>query len=652
MTLRSRLTAAFVLVVLTPLLIGLVLVVKVLPGLDRTGQARSAQRTAALAAGVVRDFCERARDSAGQAGRAAGTPDRAAAALLARSLVDAGLADGVRVQGPTGATVVAAGAVPRVPVDCRGGTALTQGSTLSAVVALTTGTGRPAGTAVASFRLDGKVIVRLRNAFNPDSVAITDQTGAVVAAAGGLLPGDVRRAQGLEPAQGRRVAGWSPPVEGRPYGVVVVAGAASGPSLVWIGVGVVLVAIALAVVIALACARAVTAPLDELSAAADRVAGGDLSTLIDVRSRDEVGRLSSSFNAMTRELQNHVGQLEASRHELQAGLSRLGDMLSSTHDLDRILAVVLESAIASTRATSGLVLLLGSSGRDLALAAQRGLDLPLDLCLPVGVGVSGEVARTGEAVRGWTGDGPGQLAVAPCEPTGTSVIAVPLLAGGTVIGVLDLFGSAALGGFGESDLATIRTFASQATVAVDNVLLHEEAQRLSVTDALTGLWNYRYFTIAVGREIERAARFTRPLALLMIDLDHFKGINDSFGHPRGDAVLVEAAARVRACVRDVDIVARYGGEELVVVLPETDEQGAGMLAERVCQAIRGKPFGADGQPPVWLTVSAGVAVFPQHGTAASLLLARADEAMYTAKRAGRDQWRLSAPGASGPGAPH
>jgi diguanylate cyclase (GGDEF)-like protein len=207
--------------------------------------------------------------------------------------------------------------------------------------------------------------------------------------------------------------------------------------------------------------------------------------------------------------------------------------------------------------------------------------------------------------------------------------------------VLDLFGSALPGGFDDSDLATIRTFAAQATVAVDNVLLHEEAQRLSITDGLTGLWNYRYFTMNVTKEIERASRFGRPLALLMLDLDHFKAVNDNFGHQRGDAVLVELAGRIRAEARDVDTVARYGGEEIVVVLPETDEAGARQAAERFCSAVRRRPFGEPGSPPIRLTISAGVAVYPTNGSSASALLAAADAALYESKRAGRDTWRVS-----------
>ncbi|MCU1673834.1 MAG: diguanylate cyclase with sensor, partial [Frankiales bacterium] len=127
-------------------------------------------------------------------------------------------------------------------------------------------------------------------------------------------------------------------------------------------------------------------------------------------------------------------------------------------------------------------------------------------------------------------------------------------------------------------------------------------------------------------------------------------VNDTYGHQRGDAVLVELAARVRAQVRDVDTVARYGGEEVVVILPETDEDGAVHAAERICDAVRRRPFGDPGQVPVEVTVSVGAAVFPTHGATSGILLRKADEALYEAKAAGRNTWRLAA--ASGADAVH
>jgi diguanylate cyclase (GGDEF)-like protein len=161
-----------------------------------------------------------------------------------------------------------------------------------------------------------------------------------------------------------------------------------------------------------------------------------------------------------------------------------------------------------------------------------------------------------------------------------------------------------------------------------------------VTDALTGLGNYRFFQSSLVREIERATRFGRELAVLMLDLDRFKLVNDVHGHQVGDAVLIEVADRIRAEVREVDIVARYGGEEFVVVLPETGREGAGHIADRICLAMRRLPFAvAELQLPI--TVSIGAAVFPADGDSSPSLVRAADEALYVAKNAGRDQWHMA-----------
>ena len=149
-------------------------------------------------------------------------------------------------------------------------------------------------------------------------------------------------------------------------------------------------------------------------------------------------------------------------------------------------------------------------------------------------------------------------------------------------------------------------------MAVDNVRVHEEAQRLSLTDPLTGLWNYRYLRESLRREIERASRFGRMLTVLALDLDHFKEVNDTYGHAAGDAVLVEFARRIRGGMREVDLAFRQGGEEFVVLLPETDAAAR----RRRRAARRGGPRRAGagrsrrpGGPRSASTVSIGVDVF-------------------------------------------
>ncbi|HUR51714.1 MAG TPA: diguanylate cyclase [Mycobacteriales bacterium] len=641
MTLRWRLTLAFALVVLVPLLVGAVLVARAFPDALGSRQATAVSSSTRLVGALLSDYCDRARTTAEAAGRAATASTPAEAKTAAASLVARGMADGISVTGKSGRAVATVGTVPSTPADCASGRA--DDGHLAAVVPLLTPRGDVVGTSVASFDVARTLLPRLLGALGDGEVAVVADDGKVVAQSE-VLPGKLV-AQALRHAEGVRTDGWVAAglasAAGQPFAVVVAQRSAEGPGLLVDAGVVILLALVAAVGIAVFSARATTRPLEALNQAASRVAAGDLSTLIEVTSKDEIGALAHTFNAMTEDLRTYVGQLQASRDELQNGLARLGETLAGSHDLDRILHVVLESAMASTRASGGMVMLLNPGRDQLVLAASQGVEVPLDLRLPMGEGITGSVATGGEPVRGRVGHGPGELWPAPGEPTGTSCIAVPLKSSGTVIGVLDLFGSELPGGFDDTDLATIRTFAAQATVAVDNVLLHEEAQRLSITDGLTGLWNYRYFTMSVTKEIERASRFGRPLALLMLDLDHFKEVNDSYGHQRGDAVLVELAGRIRAEARDVDTVARYGGEEIVVVLPETDEAGARQAAERFCSAVRRKAFGDSGQPGVRLTISAGVAVYPMHGGTASSLLASADSALYEAKRAGRDTWRVS-----------
>jgi len=172
----------------------------------------------------------------------------------------------------------------------------------------------------------------------------------------------------------------------------------------------------------------------------------------------------------------------------------------------------------------------------------------------------------------------------------------------------------------------------------------QETRLLSVTDALTGLGNLRHLRDALRLEVERANRFGRTLGVLVLDLDHFKTVNDRYGHRAGDAVLVEFARRTRGLVREVDRAFRQGGEEFVILLPETDIAGSVTVARRLRDAMRARPFWvrcAGVSVPV--TVSIGIAVFPRHGLTEVEVLQAADQALYAAKTAGRDTYALAVP---------
>jgi diguanylate cyclase (GGDEF)-like protein len=190
-----------------------------------------------------------------------------------------------------------------------------------------------------------------------------------------------------------------------------------------------------------------------------------------------------------------------------------------------------------------------------------------------------------------------------------------------------------------------RDEAGRLGIGLDRLIAEtQETRLLSVTDALTGLGNLRHLRDALRLEVERASRFGRDVGVLVLDLDHFKAVNDRYGHRAGDAVLVEFARRVRGLVREVDRTFRQGGEEFVVMLPETDVAGSITVARRIRDEVRARPItvrGAGVSVPV--TVSIGVAVFPRHGLTEVEVLQAADQALYVAKAAGRDTYAVALP---------
>jgi diguanylate cyclase (GGDEF)-like protein len=172
---------------------------------------------------------------------------------------------------------------------------------------------------------------------------------------------------------------------------------------------------------------------------------------------------------------------------------------------------------------------------------------------------------------------------------------------------------------------------------VNRTLRHE-----SVIDPLTGVLHYGKLQEILHTELERASRFDRPLSVLMVDLDLYREVNSQYGHQRGSAVLREFAQRVQSSIRGVDTLARFGGDEFVVVLPETGEHGVPPVADRICRIVREKPFAGDGSElQVQLSVSIGAALYGRHGVTVSQLLRSADEALYLAKQAGRDGWAMA-----------
>jgi diguanylate cyclase (GGDEF)-like protein len=645
MSLRTRLWLVLGGLFLVPLVVGVLVVAVVVMGARGDRLSTSLDLAARSVSSELSDDCALVGVLARDVGYAAanGSPQDAV-----RSAVSPSTGDYAALLGPGGVVVAQQGRLPsglrvaELPSCSRnqkGAPVVADEVTVSGVDGV-----------------DSVVVARLLDSRAMQDLRLRGGTEGEVL----LLDGRDVVATSLDPRATRRVAeagagrsgtvdadGWrlevQPPVDGAPWTVVVAAEDTGSDSTAWL-VGAILLAGALAAgLLVSVVARGLSQPFTELTEAAERVAKGDLETSIAASEEGEAGRLGSAFNVMTDELRRSLRELERSREDLRDSLERIGDALRSTHDLDGLLHVVLETAIATLGASAGVVLY--RTGDSYQLMAEQGLH-EADLVAPVvvvpGQGVLGRVVSRATPVRGRIGTGDLLMPVEG-EPAMGDVLAVPLVSMGSSVGVVALYDRTDRRPFDAADEDALTTLVQQASIAIDNVQLHNEAQRLSTTDPLTGLWNFRYLSMSLAREIERSTRFDRPLAVLMLDLDHFKQVNDAHGHARGDTVLRELASRVQEQIREVDTFARYGGEEFVVVLPETTVEGAAQLADRICQAVRREPFRMDGEEPLDVTVSVGGAAFPEHGSSPATLMRAADRALYVAKGAGRDQWHV--PGA-------
>jgi diguanylate cyclase (GGDEF)-like protein len=396
-----------------------------------------------------------------------------------------------------------------------------------------------------------------------------------------------------------------------------------------IAVLIVLVAI---LILAELLVRSITGQLAVFARRAREVGQGAFVGDLPVHGNDEFALFARSFNQMAAELEQRIEEVESARRRVQEAVGRFGQALESTHDVTALLGIVVASAMETVSARGARVMIVDEATGSLVEQRRLGsaveastATLPDEIVL--GSGIEGVAAQTGRPAL---------------QNDPVPVLCVPLQSTQSVIGLLTLIDPIRRPGgaepaFTEEDAQTLQGLAAQGAIAIENARMHRLVAKQASTDGLTGLANHREFQDQLRREVERAQRFALPLALILLDLDDFKLINDRFSHLTGDSVLRAVAATLRTSIREIDCAARYGGEEFAVILPGTTSEGAARLAERLRIAIAERPVTFAEDRVVSVTASFGVAALPADGATQVELVAAADEALYDAKRAGKNR---------------
>jgi diguanylate cyclase (GGDEF)-like protein len=378
--------------------------------------------------------------------------------------------------------------------------------------------------------------------------------------------------------------------------------------------------------IAIACAVLVSRTLQQqiagFLAAARRLAAGDFSAKVPTVGHDEFAALGEEFNKMSEELEQRLGELGQERARVQKAMLRLGEAVAANLDRDALLELVVRTAVDGVGADAGRACVRLPESMTLQERSRVG---NLDGLEAIVESVESQALREG---------GPREVSTGAAN-----AIAHPLRGadGGTdVVGVVSIGRAGRPFTPGDRDLFSY--LASQAARSIENVQLHETAARESITDDLTGLSNRRAFDDALANEIERSKRYGTGVGLVILDLDNFKAINDAYGHQQGDIVLREVARVLRETSREIDHPARYGGEELAVVVPGTDLDGTFNFAERMRERIGDLRIPRmDGSGPITITTSCGVAAVPPIAADEGTVVAAADAALYEAKRSGKNK---------------
>jgi diguanylate cyclase (GGDEF)-like protein len=379
--------------------------------------------------------------------------------------------------------------------------------------------------------------------------------------------------------------------------------------------------LALAFLFAVVASRGLQRQLGRFLQAARRLGSGDFSERVPTEGHDEFAALGEEFNSMSAQLEKRLDELSQERGRLREAIRRIGQTFASNLDRQALLELALKTAIDAAQASAGRVSARMTDADPLAEAARDGTFDGFESAILQAEHAALEDGELGEAL----------------DEDGVAVISVtlrPVDLGHRIHGIISV--ARRDHPFSDDDRALLRSLAAQATLALENVELHQQVSRQAVTDELTGLANHGRFQELLGSEMEQVRRYHHPIGLIMLDIDNFKSINDTYGHQQGDVVLKRVARVVADSSRDADFPARYGGEEMALILPHTGLEGAYAIAERVRTAVEALriPRNDDGGT---LRITASLGVASTTDGAKDSLIADADGALYEAKRSGKNR---------------
>jgi len=338
---------------------------------------------------------------------------------------------------------------------------------------------------------------------------------------------------------------------------------------------------------------------------------------------------------------------ERTREMLEAEVVALKDLIEvagavvSTLDLDTVLRHILTSAMRFAETPAGSIALYDGYRNDLTLHAHEGLTPEFVKTERWSVqpgGLTEQVLTRGEILFvNDTADTSFFHNPTALNEGIRSLICVPLMMQSRIVGILYLDDFVPRD-FDKERMKLLSVLASFAAMAIDNAQLHARTRLMAITDSLTGLYNHRYFQQVFNRELNRAKRYEKPLAIIMLDVDDFKRFNDTYGHPHGDKVLAAMGDFLGEALRSSDFAFRYGGEEFIVLLPETEFDSALQVAERLRELVERRSLDVlKGLAPQGVTVSVGVASFPRDGESRGDMLKRVDDLLYRAKEFGKNR---------------